>query len=82
MAAYVARLRHGRFLALVGGSFKALGEGARALIQIPVEGFREGQTLRNLEAQSVNVIDEKQQRGKLLAALRHQPEFRRLLDRS
>jgi hypothetical protein len=58
---------------------EALGEGARAVVEVPVEGLRELQALRDFEAERVDVGDEQQQRGELLSAARD-AEFMRLLD--
>ena len=67
--------RHGA-LALLA---KALGPVARARIVIPVERGGELEPLRRLQAQRVDVADEDQQPGELLAAA-HDPELAGLLD--
>ena len=58
---------------------KAAGEGAGAVVGVPVEGGGQQQALRHLQAQSVDVADGQQQGGKL-AVRRQQPEFIRLTD--
>jgi len=59
---------------------ETLRPGAGLVVQIPVEGFGEGQPLRGLQAERMDVVDEQQQRGELLAS-RDDAELRRLLDR-
>ncbi len=45
-----------------------LREGAVVVIHVPVPGFRQGQALRGLEAQGIDVGEEDQQAGELLPA--------------
>jgi hypothetical protein len=59
---------------------KALRERARRVVLVPVECLGEGEALRRLQAERVDVGQEDQQAGKLLSAL-DDAEFGRLLDR-
>ena len=59
---------------------EALGERARLIVQVPVERLGEVQALRGVQAERVDVGDEQQQTGKLLAA-GDDAELGRLLDR-
>ena len=59
---------------------EALGEGARLVVVVPVEGLREDQALRVVQPQPVDVGKEHQQPGEVLPAL-HDAELGRLLDR-
>ena len=74
-----ARLHHGGLVLVFHAVREALGEGAGAVVQIPVEGFRELQPLRHLQAQRMHVREEEQQRRQLLPAA-GDAEFRGLLD--
>ena len=56
-----------------------LGEGARAVVQIPVERIHDLCALRGLEAERGNAVHAEDQPDQLL--LLRQSEFRRLLDR-
>ncbi len=56
----------------------AVGEGAGAVVQVPVEGLGQHQPLRGLQPQPVHVADEHQHRGQL--HLLGQAELDRLLD--
>ena len=75
-----AGLHHRRVLAAVGLRAKRLRPGAGLVVQVPVEGLGEDQALRGLQAQRVDVGDEHQQAGEVLAAL-DDAELGRLLDR-
>ena len=76
----VAGLGHRGHLPLGGQRGEALRPGARRVVHVPIERFRERQALRGLQPQRMHVVDEQQQRSKLLAAP-DDAEFRRLLDR-
>src|SRR2546425_13246366 len=58
---------------------EALGERARLLVHVPVEGLGEGEALRLLQAERVDVGQEDQESGEALAALRD-AELGALLD--
>ena len=59
---------------------EALRPGAGLVVLVPIEGRGQLQAVRGLQAEAVDVGDEDQQPGELLAAL-DDAEFRRLLDR-
>ena len=73
-----AGLHHRRLVALVG-LFELGSERAVVVVQIPVPGFGEHQTLRCLEADRVDVGDEHQEAGEVLSTL-DDAELSRLLD--
>ncbi len=58
----------------------ALGPGAGGIIHVPIEGFGQCQALRHLQTERIDVGDEDQHPGKMLAASRN-AEFSALLDR-
>ncbi len=74
-----ASLHHGRHRLVLHALGEALGKRAGAVVQIPVEGFREVQALSHLEAEGVDVVDEQQQSRELLTAC-DDAELRCLLD--
>ena len=59
---------------------EALGEGAAAVVQVPVEALGQQQVLPGLEPQRVQVVDLRQHRRDAHVAWACQAELRRLLD--
>ena len=57
----------------------ALGEGAIAVVHVPIPGLGQDEALRGLQPQRIHVGDEHQQAGELLTALAD-AEFGALLD--
>ena len=76
----ISRHRHRRHGAFRRQLLEALGPCAGLVVHVPVERFGEGEALRGLQAQRMDVVDKQQQRRELLAT-RHDAEFGRLLDR-
>ena len=76
----IAGLRHRRHRVVGRPSPGSASTRRGSVVQVPVEGFGEGQALRGLQAERMHVVDEQQQRGELLAAC-DDAEFGRLLDR-
>ena len=74
----VAGLIEGRVFAVVGGS-KGFCEGAVAIVEIPIPGIGEGQPLRRLQTERVNVGNEDQQARHFLAT-GHDAKFAGRLD--
>ena len=74
-------MHHGRELAR-GPAFRlpAFGPGTIGVVHVPIPGFRQGQALRGLQTERVDVARKHQQAGKLLPAL-DDAEFGACLDR-
>lgn len=75
-----SRLNHRRHRTVFHAFLKPRGEIARSVIQIPIEGFREIQTLGGIQPERMNIGDEQGQSGQLLTA-GSDAELRGLLDR-
>ena len=52
----------------ISGHLPALGEGAIGVGHVPIPGLGEDQTLRGLQPQRLDVVDEDQQAGEMLTA--------------
>ena len=74
-----AGLHHGREFARPLG-LPALGPGAVGVVHVPIPCFGQNQTLRDFQSERINVGDEHQQAGEMLAA-GGDAEFGALLDR-
>ena len=74
-----AGLSHRRHRVVRRAGLKCLRPGARLVVEVPVEGFRERQALGDFQTDAVDIVDEQKQRGQFFATGRD-AEFGRLLD--
>src|SRR5882757_1632741 len=75
-----ARLHHAWLSLALGAIGEAFSKRTGAVVEVPVKGLGEVQTLRDVQTERMNVGDEQQQTREPLSAI-DDAEFRGLLDR-